>query len=213
MADNGGGRFRDVITTEAELRAIMGEASETSAQKVIHHIDDYCRRFIAAAPFVVVGTRAPSGMIDMSPKGDPAGFVQVLDDKTLAVPDRLGNRRFDSFRNILENPDIGLIFIIPGTRETLRVCGKAQIVRDIALRETMVVNGRVPDFALVVDVEQAFFHCSKCMIRSKLWAPETWPDRSALPSLAEIIKAHTQIAQTTEAIAERIETAYREQLY
>src|SRR5258705_2818538 len=127
--------------------------------------------------------------MDVSPKGDPPGFVQVLDDETLAIPDRPGNRRADTFSNVLQNPGVGLIFLIPGKLETLRVNGRARIVRDMALRERMAVQGKVPQIALVVTVEEAFIHCGKCMIRSQLWQPESWPDGDALPSQAECLVA------------------------
>jgi PPOX class probable FMN-dependent enzyme len=208
-----GARFQERVTSEAELRAIMGEVMEISANKVVSSLDDYCRRFIAASPFVLIATSNGAGEMDISPKGDPAGFVRVLDDKTLAIPDRSGNRRLDTFTNVLENPRVGLIFIVPGTRETLRVSGTAEIVRDEELRTSMAVNARVPQLALVVSVERALFHCSKCMIRSHLWEPETWLDRRSLPSLAEIMMAHAKPKETLREIDDLIETDARESLY
>jgi uncharacterized protein len=118
---------------------------------------------------VVVATTGRTGHLDLSPKGDPPGFVRVLDEQTLALPDRAGNRRVDSLRNILENPSVGLIFLVPGEGETLRVGGKAAVVRDRGLRESMALNDRVPELALVITVERVFFHCGKCIVRSKLW--------------------------------------------
>lgn len=216
MAVNGNGlasRFSDVVTSEEQLRDMLGAASPRAAAKVIAIVDDFAARFIAASPFVVLATANAEGDIDISPKGDPAGFVKVLDEKTIAVPDRLGNRRFDSFRNILSNPDVGLIFLIPGVTHTVRVSGKAIIVRDRALRESMAINGKLPDHAIVVDVERVFSHCPKCMIRSHLWKPEAWPDAAEVPSLAEILVAHARLADSAESIQAVIEADSVERLY
>ena len=163
------GRFADVITTEAELRAIVARPNRWILHKDKPRLDEDCIRFIARSPFMVLASTGRSGHLDLSPKGDPAGFVQVLDDKTLALPDRPGNRRIVTFRNILENPNVGLIFFVPGEGETLRVGGKAIIVRDRILRESMALNRRVPELATVITVERAYFHCGKCVVRSKLW--------------------------------------------
>jgi len=169
MSAPGNGRFADVITTEAELRAIVARPNRWIMSKVKPKLDEDCIRFIARSPFVVLASTGPSGHLDLSPKGDPAGFAQVLDDKTLVLPDQPGNRRIDSFRNILGNPNVGLIFFVPGEGETLRVGGLAIIVRDRILRESLSLNGSVPELATVVTVERAFFHCGKCILRSKLW--------------------------------------------
>jgi PPOX class probable FMN-dependent enzyme len=168
-----GQRFGEVITTERELRNIIGPANKWFTSKILTRLDRHCRRFIAASPFVVVGSSNPLGMVDLSPKGDRAGFVRFLDDATLAIPDRRGNRRVDTFHNVLRNPGVGLIFFVPGRRETLRVTGRALLVRDHAIRSAMTDNGSVPDLAMIVSVERAFFHCGKCISRSKLWDCET----------------------------------------
>lgn len=162
-------RFGEVITSELELRKIVGPANRWFTSKILDRLDRHCRRFIAASPFVVVGSTNPFGMVDLSPKGDHAGFVRPLDDATLAIPDRPGNRRVDTFHNVLHNPGVGLIFFVPGKRETLRVTGRALLVRDHAIRSTMMDNGRMPDLAMIVIVEKAFFHCGKCITRSNLW--------------------------------------------
>jgi hypothetical protein len=162
-------RFRDVVTTEQELRKIVGPANRWLTSKILHRLDRRCQGFIAASPLVVVGSTNPLGMVDLSPKGDRPGFVKPLDDTTLAIPDRPGNRRVDTFQNVLRNSGIGLIFLIPGRRETLRVAGSALIVRDENVRSAMADNGRMPELAMVVTVERAFFHCGKCITRSKLW--------------------------------------------
>jgi PPOX class probable FMN-dependent enzyme len=162
-------RFDQVITTESELRKIVGPANRWFTSKILHRLDRRCRDFIAASPFVVVGSTDPLGMVDLSPKGDHAGFVRCLDDATLAIPDRRGNRRVDTFHNVLRNPGVGLIFFIPGERETLRVAGRAVIVRDQDIRRALADDGRMPELAMVVIVERAFFHCGKCIKRAKLW--------------------------------------------
>ena len=216
MGLNGNGvvsRFRDVITTPAGLRAVIGEPSELVMSKVVASLDEHCRQFIACSPFVLVATAGASGTLDISPKGDPAGFVKVLDDKTLAVPDRLGNRRVDTFRNVLENPNVALIFLVPGRRDTLRVSGKAEIVRDAELRGTMAVKDRAPELALVLHVERALFHCAKCMIRSSLWDPAGWPDASGISSPAESLLAHARPKASVADMQRLIDDDIRERLY
>jgi PPOX class probable FMN-dependent enzyme len=152
-------------------------------------------------------------MLDVSPKGDPAGFVKVIDDRTLAIPDRLGNRRLDTFRNVLGNPNVGLIFLIPGITYTLRISGKAIIVRDLELREAMAIKGKRPDHVLVVEVERVLSHCPKCMIRSGLWEPEAWPDTNDVPTFAETLIAHAKLAETVDVIQAIIDRNNRERLY
>ena len=169
-------------SSDEELRAVVGEPPSHSVAKVVTAIDRIARTFIENAPFAFVASVGEDGRLDVSPRGDPAGFVKVLDEHTLAVPDRPGNRRLDTFHNVLRNPNVGIIFLIPGVTHTLRVSGKAIIVRDDFLRDTMKMNGKAPDHVLVVGVERVFGHCPKCMIRSGLWRPDTWgePDSRAL---------------------------------
>ena len=189
----------EVITTSQRLRELSKQPSRRASNKVIDHVDDICRRFIAASPFLLVASRGSDGRLDISPKGDPPGFVGVLDEKTLAIPDRPGNHRFDTFANVIECADVALVFMIPGHGDTLRVAGKGRVVRDVALQARLAVAGKPPSFVLLVTVEEVFMHCSKCMIRSKLWNTECWPDRSKVPSLAEAIVAH---ANPPETVAE-----------
>lgn len=205
-------RFRDTITSEEQLRSVLGHPTERGAAKVIHVVDEYTRRFIAHAPFVFVASSGPDGMLDVSPKGDPAGFVKVLDERTIAIPDRPGNRRIDTFRNILGNPNVGLIFVIPGVTYTVRMSGKAIIVRDDELRAQMAVNGKVPEHVLVVEISHVLSHCPKCMIRSGMWQPEAWPETSTLPSFAEVLVAHAKLG-TVEETQEVIDKGNRERLY
>jgi uncharacterized protein len=190
----------EVIGTRQRLRELSKQPSTRANNKIIDHIDDICRRFIAACPFVIVASRGVDGHIDLSPKGDPAGFVAVLDDTTLAIPDRPGNHRLDTFDNLLTNPEIGLLFLIPGNGDTLRVSGKGRIVRDSSLQSRLAIDGRPPNLVLVVTVEQAFMHCPKCVVRSRLWMPEQWPDRSNVPTLAEAIMAHAKPAETAAEV-------------
>jgi PPOX class probable FMN-dependent enzyme len=188
--------FEEVITTQQRLRELSKQPSQRASNKVIDHVDDICRRFIAACPFVMVASRGSDGRMELSPKGDPPGFVAVLDEKTLAIPDRPGNHRLDTFDNLLTDAQVGLFFVIPGNGDTLRVSGAGRIVRDRSLQARLAVNGKDPNLVLVVTVEEAFMHCPKCMLRSRLWSPEHWPNRSNVPSLAEAIVAHAKPPET-----------------
>jgi PPOX class probable FMN-dependent enzyme len=205
--------FEEVITSQERLRELNKHPSHLVSNKQIDHLDDICRRFIAASPFVVIASRGRDGRPDVSPKGDPAGFVKVLDDKTLAIPDRLGNNRLDTFENLLTCPDVGLIFIIPGNGDTLRVSGKGQIVRDSALQDRLAVNGKPPNLAMVITVEEAFLHCPKCIIRSRLWKPDQWPDLSDLPTLAEAMIAHGSLSESMTEVEAVIEHSNTKRLY
>ncbi|MDE0592018.1 MAG: pyridoxamine 5'-phosphate oxidase family protein [Dehalococcoidia bacterium] len=205
--------FEQVITSEDEIRAILGYPGQRAADKVIDHIDEHCAALIAHSPFLVISSADSDGNMDMSPKGDPEGFVKVLDDKTLVIPDRLGNRRGDTFSNVLQNPKVGLYFLAPGYRETLRVSGTAQIVRDTALLESMSVQGKIPTLALVISVEKAFFHCAKCVIRSGLWKPESWGSVDGIPTLGEILVSHSNIDEPAEEIQKSIDEAYETRVY
>ena len=205
--------FNDIVTSVDEIRDAIGEPLSPIVEKVIDRLDDVCRAFIEKSPFVVIASANSDGNPDISPKGDPEGFVQVLDDKHLAIPDRPGNRRADTFQNLLDNPHLAIIFIIPGKGETLRVRGEARIVRDEALRKNMAVNERVPEFAIVVHVEQALMHCPKPMVRSKLWQPDAWPDHSGTATIAEATVAHANLDITPEELKARVEAAGRAKLY
>ena len=152
-------------------------------------------------------------MTNVSSKGDPPGFVKVLGDRTLTIPDRLGNRRIDTFRNVLANPRVGLIFIIPGVTYTLRVSGDAIVVRDHELREALAVYEKLPEHVLVVGVRRVLSRCPKCMIRSALWRPDAWPDTTGLPSFAEMLVAHGKLAETVEEMQAIVESGNRERLY
>jgi PPOX class probable FMN-dependent enzyme len=206
-------KFNDVVTDLAELRALVGEPHELARKKQIDHLDVHCASFIAHAPFVLIATADAAGHCDVSPKGDAPGFVQVLDDHRLVIPDRPGNKRFDGMRNILENPHIGLLFLVPGRGETLRVNGRAALVRDPDLLARMEVMGKRPLLAIGVEVEEAFLHCAKAFKRSGLWEPERWPDLSDLASSACMFRDHSRAAMSVEEMAARIDEGYRTRLY
>ena len=178
------------IDTVEQLRALLGEPIPRVANKDRQSLVDVHRAWIAASPFCLISTSAADGTCDVSPKGDPPGFVHVLDDTTLVIPERPGNRRADGYRNVLSNAHVGLIFLVPGRTDTLRVNGRARLVADAPFFDDMVVKGHRPVLALVVDVEQIFFHCSKAFLRSQLWDPGSWAATSeGLPSRAQIAKA------------------------
>ena len=205
--------YSEIVTSVEEIRATIAEPTQASVDKVIDRLDDYCRAIIAKSPFIMIASANPDGQPDISPKGDPLGFVRVLDEKHLAIPERPGNRRLDTFINLLYNPNVAIIFMIPGKGETLRVKGEARIVRDEALRETMAVKGRIPEFAVVVHVEQAMMHCPKSIVRSKLWEPDAWPDLSDTPSIAETSVAHANLDMTPEEYRASMVAAGRAKLY
>jgi PPOX class probable FMN-dependent enzyme len=207
-------RFKDVVTTVEELRTLMGEPSDLALRKDIGRLDEHCRAFIARSPFVLVATADRTGRCDVSPKGDAPGFVEVLDERHLVIPDRPGNKRFDGIRNLLENPGIGLLFLLPRSEETLRVNGRAQIVRDAELLARFAVQGKLPQVAIVVEVQESFLHCAKCVKRSGLWDTARWPDLAGLASPAQMFLDHAKPRDmTVEALAERLQDGYRKNLY
>jgi PPOX class probable FMN-dependent enzyme len=206
--------FKSVITTEAELRGLMGEASEGAIRKETTYLTAESIRFIECSPFVLLATSGKDGRCDVSPKGDPAGFVRVLDETHLAIPDRPGNRRFDGLRNIFENPRIGLIFLVPGRHETLRVNGRAFITQDPEMLDSMPVQGKRPWFAIGVEVEECFLHCGKAFLRSELWEPGSWPDLATVPSGAQLLKGTRRgFDATLEEIEAGLQEGYRLRMY
>ncbi|MEU3726477.1 pyridoxamine 5'-phosphate oxidase family protein [Streptomyces sp. NPDC031705] len=176
------------ITSEAELRELLGPVAPAAAKKERQSLHEHHRQWIARSPLCLIGTSAADGSCDVSPKGDPPGFVKVLDDTTLVIPDRPGNRRADSYRNILANPRVGLLFLVPGRGDTLRVNGRARLLRDAPFFDGMTVKGHRPAIALLVETEQIYFHCSRAFLRSGLWQTHTW-DPDAAPSRASISKS------------------------
>jgi len=177
----------DVVRSERELREVYAQPSPRAVCKETSTISDDCRAFIAHSPFLVMGTAGADGTCDVSPKGDAPGFVQVLDDRHLLLPDRLGNNRLDGLRNIVANGHVALLFFIPGREDMLRVNGRASAVRDDALLGPLAVEGKRPKTAVLVEVEQCFLHCSRAAKRSQLWNPARWPDGSGVRSMQRII--------------------------
>ncbi|MBL0386541.1 pyridoxamine 5'-phosphate oxidase family protein [Tumebacillus sp. ITR2] len=209
------GAFGQTVSSEDELQSLLGSTpSKLAANKVITELDEHCRDFLAKSPFVVVSTSDASGSCDVSPRGDAPGFVRVLDENRLVIPERPGNKRADSLRNILNNPRIGLIFLIPGLEETLRINGRACIVRDPDVLEPMSAQGKAPTLGIGVEVEECFVHCAKALKRSKLWQPESWASRDQLPNPAQMLRDHCKLpGLTTEDIAQSLQESYTKRLY
>lgn len=201
------------VTSAAELRELLGGEPKaraiTKERTRLHEVD---RAWLAASPLCLVATAGADGSCDVSPKGDPPGFTLVLDDTTIAIPERPGNRRADGFHNILTNPHVGLLFLVPGRGDTLRINGRARLVRDAPFFDRMVVRGHRPVLALVVEIEQIFFHCAKAFLRSSTWQPETWqPD--ALPPHAQIVKRVQHVEETLEELERYYGPEYATRLY
>ncbi|WP_433413557.1 pyridoxamine 5'-phosphate oxidase family protein [Microtetraspora malaysiensis] len=200
------------VTSEAELRELLGAPMPRAITKERVRLHERDREWLATSPFCLVATADADGACDVSPKGDPAGFTLVLDDTTIAIPERPGNRRADGFLNVLSNPHVGLIYLVPGRNETLRINGRARLVREAPFFDRMVIKGHRPSFALVVEIEQIFFHCAKAFLRSELWKPETWnPD--ALPSQARIVKSLQPTEETLEELERYYGPEYATRLY
>lgn len=201
----------DTIKNAGRLREIYGEPGERAVKKQLTHLDKHARAFIALSPFVVIASSDPSGRCDASPKGDAPGFVRVIDDTTLLIPDRLGNNRTDTLGNLLTRPGIGLIFFVPGINETLRVNGRTSITVDPALLDPLAVNGKVPRSGMLVAAEEVYFHCGKALIRSDLWNPDKRVPRGAWPSLGRIIAE--QIGTDPDEGERATAESYRTRLY
>jgi uncharacterized protein len=206
--------FGELVRSEEELRQVVAApAGDAPAlRKQIDHLDQHCRDFIARSPFLLLATAGAGGDCDASPRGGPPGFVKVLDERRLLVPEFPGNRRADSHRNLIQNPQAAMLFAIPGLRETLRVAGRACLTRDTALLADLAVNGRAPKLGIGLDVEEAFIHCAKALIRSSLWEPDTWPDE--LPSASAVLRDHIGTpGLRTEDVAARLKESYSKTLY
>lgn len=199
------------ISDAGELRALYGPPGVRSARKQLDHLDPHCRRLIALSPFCLLATSGADGLSDVTPRGDAPGFVAVLDERTIALPDRPGNNRLDSLLNILDRPGVGLLFMIPGLDETLRVNGIAEIRTDADLLARFAVDGRLPKTVLVISVREAYLHCAKALMRSRLWDPSVQIDRSSLPSMGQMLKDQLDwaTAETQEEMVER----YRNTMY
>jgi len=203
-----------IVSTEEELRALIGFPGELIERKSITHLDAHCRDFIARSPFVLLSTSNELGQCDVSPRGDGPGFVHVLDDRHLVIPERPGNKRIDSLRNIIANPHAGMLFMIPGLGETLRVNGRASITKDERLLSRMAVKDRAPVLGIIVEVVECYMHCAKAFFRSQLWKSESWLGKEQLPSPAAIIAAHVSMeGVTADTIADRLGDSYKNRLY
>jgi hypothetical protein len=200
------------ISSAAELRELLGTPAPRTLTKERTRLHARDVEWLAASPFCLIATCAADGSCDVSPKGDPPGFVLVLDDQTIAIPDRPGNRRADGFRNILENPHAGLVFLIPGRKETLRINGRARLIRDAPWFDDMIVKGHRPQLAVLVEIEQIFFHCMKAFMRSRLWEPESWNPDAVLPH-AQIVKSVQPCEETLEELERHYGPHYESQLY
>lgn len=192
-----------MISAEDTLRATLGEPSDVVKSKVSDRLNELTRQFVERSPFLCLATSAADGTCDVSPRGDPAGFVKVLDERTLLLPDRPGNRLADSFRNVLENPHVALLFVIPGISDTFRVNGRAAIVEDPELLAPCAVEGKVPKLGLRIEVDEAYTHCPKAFLRAQLWDPDRYADRSELPSSGELMRSVGADVDPKEYDAER----------
>ena len=201
------------LRSSRDLRDIEPLPSHWVDNKVIDHIDDLSQRFIAASSLALVSTVRPEGVLDLTPRGDPPGFVRVLDKKLIAIPDRPGNKRMDTFENIFENPNVGIIFVIPGHRDTLRVSGKGAVVQDAKLGRELAVNERPAKLVLLVRVERVLCHCPKAFIRGKVWQQEDWPDTSNVPTLAEMLKIHGEMSETLDEVEAGVAEDRKTRLY
>ena len=195
--------FRDAITTMEQLREIIPPPTGPAVSKEIAFVDEHARAFIARSPFALIATSGAGGRCDVSPKGGVPGFVQVLDEHTLVIPDRPGNHRADSLQNIIENPHIGLLMIIPGVEWTLRANGRATIVRDEDLLDRCAVEGKRPTLAIAVEVEELFLHCPKCFLRSEIWDTSTWMSPDEQPQWAAVLRDHTQLDSIPVEVIEK----------
>ncbi|SMC98601.1 pyridoxamine 5'-phosphate oxidase family protein [Rhizobium sp. RU36D] len=205
------------ITNAASLRGLYEPTHTLAIQKCQDRLGPHAQDFIRRSPFLCIGTQSADGRADVSPRGDPSGFVRILDEQTLAIPDRPGNNRLDTLANIIANPNVGLLFIIPGFDDTLRVNGEALLVTDPDLLATMEVSGRVPKLAIVVKVREVFMHCAKAFRRSHLWDPAHFQDRREMPSLVKIILDETSGAPADQdaqrKLDDDLEEAYRKSMY
>lgn len=206
--------YKQRINRIEELEELQGKPGRLASNKVINYLDSHIQQFLARSPLVIVSTADASGNCDSSPRGDHPGFTHILDEKHLIIPERPGNRRMDSLRNILENPHIGLLFFIPGLEETLRINGEAVIVKDPELMDKLKSNGHIPPVAIVVKAEECYVHCAKALIRSKVWSPEYWPDKNSLDPPAKMLAAHSKLSDVDEKeVQQALNISYTKRLY
>lgn len=199
------------INSEADLRPMFPERHRLAEQKCQPQLDSHSREFILRSPFLCLGTQNDRGRADVSPRGDPPGSVKILDDSTLAIPDRPGNNRLDSLVNILANPAVGILFIVPGFEDTLRVNGQAYLSRDPQLLDNLAVDGKTPKLAVIVEVQEVFLHCSKAFRRSKMWDHSTYQDRKEMPTFAKIVMDQIGNTPSDQSEMENIDRAIEEE--
>lgn len=202
----------DEVTTEAGLRSRYGQPSRLATGKQLDRLDLHARRFIELSPFLVISSQGADGLGDVSPKGDAPGFVLVLDDRTLLIPDRPGNNRLDTLSNLMANDGVGLLFLVPGVCETLRVNGRARVVADADLLAPTAVRGRLPATGILVAVEEVYLHCAKALVRSKLWEDDHRVERRSLPSLGRMLAEQMTGVDPDQADAQ-VEDSLRNRLY
>lgn len=203
----------DFLTSREELRAHYKSASERALRKEMRGLDPHAKGFLKRSPFVLIGSWDGKGNGDVTPKGDRPGFAAVLDDTTIAIPDRPGNNRLDTLENIIVNPAVGLLFLIPGMEETLRINGTARITADEGLRERLMAEGKLPATVVVVSIQAVYMHCAKAFMRSQLWAPSTWPDRASLPTLGQILKDQIGTTESAEATDRALAESYAQTMW
>jgi len=191
------------IAGEDGLRSLLGEPSDLVRSKIADRLNDVTRKFVERSPFLCLATSAADGTCDVSPRGDPVGFVRILDERTLLLPDRPGNRLADSLRNVMQNPHVALLFVIPGVTDTFRVNGRATIVTDPELLEACAVEGKTPKLGLRIEIQEAFTHCSKAFLRAQLWDPERYVLREDLPSNGELMRSINSAVDPETYDAER----------
>jgi uncharacterized protein len=211
--------YEAVLADENAVREVIGQPLELAVKKALPKLDKYCREFIERSPFLTLGTANEKGKVDVSPRGDQPGFVLILDEQTLFIPERPGNNRVDSLTNITLNPNVGLLFLVPGFDETLRVNGRASVVKDPSLLERCAFRGKVPKLGIMVAVEEAYLHCAKAFRRAKLWDPESRQDRKEMPTIGRMILEQTAkvnespSAEEVKVVDEYVEDNYRNELY
>ena len=208
-----GGRVVDVAESQEELRALYGPPSEIAARKSLTRLDEHCRHFIKRSPFVCLSSAGADGSADISPRGDAPGFVRLLDEQTLFIPDRLGNHRIDSLRNLVVNPHVGLLFLIPGIDETLRVHGLARVVLRSELLDECAVGGKTPRSGILVEVREAFLQCAKALKRSRLWSNDYRLMTEQMPTLGRMLTDQLCLTTPVSELDAMIDKAYREKLY
>jgi hypothetical protein len=201
------------IETKEQLREIYRQPGDGSVRKELRQLDMHAKGFLSRSPFVLIGSQDGHGNADVTPKGDKPGFVKVLDDTTIAIPDRPGNNRLDTWENVVQNPAVGLIFLIPGMNETLRINGDGKLTADPDMREQFAVDGKPAVAALIVRIKAVYMHCAKAFMRSQLWQPDTWPERFELPTLGQIMRDQLALSESSEDLDSNLAESYRNSMW